>query len=155
MHEAAIAGAAFLLAVLWFDLMFDVQVRLSSGPALPEAVLLSIASYYRRVTTDARPMNRLISLVMLVTLGTAIGELVFDRGVRVFALLSLACVAGAIGLAATRTVPNAVTMGKGAGTHEERSRRARSIYRDHLICFAAMSAFCLLQLVDQLGVAGL
>ena len=27
MHTCAAAGAAFLLAVLWFDLMFDVQTR--------------------------------------------------------------------------------------------------------------------------------
>jgi hypothetical protein len=155
MHEAAIAGAAFLLAVLWFDLMFDVQVRLSCGPVLPEAALSSITSYYRRVTTDARPMNRLISLVMLVTLGAATAELIFMKGARALVIPSLVCVVAAIGLAAIRTVPNAVTMGKGIGTHEERSRRARGIYRDHLICFAAMTAFGFLQLVDQLGVAGL
>ena len=55
------AGAGFLLAVLWFDLMFDVQV-LGHGPhALPERVLASIAAYYGRVTTAARPMNRLVA----------------------------------------------------------------------------------------------
>ena len=51
------AGAGFLLAVLWFDLMHDVQVlRLPAGED-PSAALTSIARYYRRVTTDARPMN--------------------------------------------------------------------------------------------------
>ena len=48
------AGAGFLLAVLWFDLMFDVQVIGHRGAVLPEAVLASIAAYYARVTTRAR-----------------------------------------------------------------------------------------------------
>ena len=45
------AGAGFLLAVLWFDLMFDVQAARQPGGDLPEEVLASIAGYYRRVTT--------------------------------------------------------------------------------------------------------
>src|SRR5262245_13507890 len=63
------AGAGFLLAVLWFDLMFDVQVRGKPPGDLPEPALASIAGYYRRVTTEARPMNRLVAAAMLVTLG--------------------------------------------------------------------------------------
>src|SRR5437870_11989528 len=61
--------AGFLLAVLWFDLMFDVQVlgRGRGADPLPEEVLASIAAYYRRVTTQARPMNYLVGVVMLVT----------------------------------------------------------------------------------------
>lgn len=39
MHSFAAAGAAFLLAVLWFDLMFDVQVRRHQVGTLPPAVL--------------------------------------------------------------------------------------------------------------------
>jgi hypothetical protein len=40
------AGSGFLLAVLWFDLMFDVQVlrRRERGGEVPEEVLASIAS---------------------------------------------------------------------------------------------------------------
>jgi hypothetical protein len=47
----------FLLAVLWMDLMFDVQVLRfrDATRELPEDVLGSIAAYYRRVTTQARP----------------------------------------------------------------------------------------------------
>src|SRR5437762_2349871 len=62
------AGAGFLLAVLWFDLMYDVQVIGHREGSLPESVLESIGRYYRRVTTDARPMNRLVALSMLATL---------------------------------------------------------------------------------------
>src|SRR5216110_1970417 len=63
--------AGFLLAVLWFDLMFDVQVlgRRPVGEPLAEQVLASIAAYYRHVTTSARPMSYLVGLAMLVTMG--------------------------------------------------------------------------------------
>jgi len=60
-HTFAAAGAAFLLAVLWFDLMFDVQSRKHAGDRLPTEVLVSISAYYRRVTTEAYPMNRLVA----------------------------------------------------------------------------------------------
>ena len=64
------ACSGFLLAVLWMDLIFDAQVlghrrRIE----LPEPVLASIASYYRRATTTSRPMSYLIALVMVVLLG--------------------------------------------------------------------------------------
>ena len=68
MHTFAAAGAGFLLAVLWFDLMFDVQTRKHTGEVLPPEVLTSISAYYRRVTTEAYPMNRLVALVMLLRL---------------------------------------------------------------------------------------
>ena len=52
MQRVLAACGGFLLAVLWFDLMFDVQVlRHGSAAVLPEPVLASIAGYYRRVTT--------------------------------------------------------------------------------------------------------
>jgi hypothetical protein len=66
------AGAGFLLAVLWFDLMFDVQVLGHSERELPEPVLSSISAYYARVTTAARPMNRLIAVTMIATLAAII-----------------------------------------------------------------------------------
>jgi hypothetical protein len=42
--------------------MFDVQTRKHTGD-LPPEVLASISAYYRRVTTEAYPMNRLVALV--------------------------------------------------------------------------------------------
>ena len=75
MRALAGSGAGFLLAVLWFDLMFDVQTRRHPGTDLPAGVLTSIARYYARVTTAARPMNRLIALTMLTTIGALAAEL--------------------------------------------------------------------------------
>ncbi len=46
MHACAAAGAAFLTAVLWFDLMLDVQTRGHAGDTLPNETLASIAAYY-------------------------------------------------------------------------------------------------------------
>src|SRR5579864_6445207 len=76
MEKFAATGAGFLLAVLWFDLMFDVQVRKHTGPVLPATVLTSISAYYRRVTTEAFPMNRLVALVMVLTLASIVAEIV-------------------------------------------------------------------------------
>ncbi len=75
LNACAATGAGFLTAVLWFDLMFDVQTRKHRGDVLPSDVLASIGAYYRRVTTDATPMNRLISLVMLATLAALVAEI--------------------------------------------------------------------------------
>jgi len=73
MHTFAPAGG-FLLAVLWFDLMFHVQTRKHTGD--PPEVLASISAYYRRVTTEAYPMNRLVALVMVLTLAAICAEIV-------------------------------------------------------------------------------
>jgi hypothetical protein len=75
MHAFAAAGIGFLLAVLWFDLMFDVQTRRHAGDLLPGEVLASISAYYRRVTTEAYPMNRLVALVMALTLAAICAEI--------------------------------------------------------------------------------
>ncbi len=71
MKALASAGGGFLLAVLWFDLMFDVQAR-SYASDVPEAALASIAAYYARVTTAARPMNRLVAAAMALTIAAVI-----------------------------------------------------------------------------------
>jgi hypothetical protein len=143
----ASAGAGFLLAVLWFDLMFDVQGRGHHETELPDDVLASIAGYYARVTTAARPMNRLVALAMLVTLGALIAEL-FDDELPVWrAAASLALTFAAVALAAARTVPSAVRLGARHDDTVTQSRMARSILRDHLFCVAGIVAVLLLQLL--------
>ena len=113
LNACAATGAGFLTAVLWFDLMFDVQTRKHRSDVLPNDVLASIGAYYRRVTTDATPMNRLISLVMLATLSALVAEIAIGETPRLISWTSLAFAAGAIGLAAARTVRNAVRLGGG------------------------------------------
>jgi hypothetical protein len=150
MHACAAAGAAFLIAVLWFDLMFDVQTRKHTGDALPTEALASISAYYRRVTIEAWPMNRLIAVVMLLTLLAIVAEIVQNAGHWWIGWISLAAAASAIGLAVARTVPNAMRLGRAADPSEMQTRLARAIYRDHLYCLAAMTAVVGLQLSAQL-----
>ena len=145
MHAITAAGAAFLVAVLWFDLMFDVQTRKHTGAVLPAEVLASISSYYRRVTIEAWPMNRLIAAVMVVTLLTIVAETV--RSVDDWgSWISLAAAASAIGLARVRTIPNAARLGRAAVSLDEQTRLARAVYRDHLYCLSAMTVVLVLQL---------
>jgi hypothetical protein len=147
MTPVVAAGSGFLLAVLWFDLMFDVQAARSRNRELPETVLASTAAYYRRVTTAARPMNRLVAVVMAGTIAAIIVQLLRDDAPRWAASASLALTAGAISLAALHTVPSAVRLGARSDTLPGQSRLARSILRDHLLCITAVAAVLFVQLM--------
>jgi hypothetical protein len=148
MRPALAAAGGFLTAVLWFDLMFDVQAlrRAHRGGPLPEPVLASIAGYYRRVTTEASPMGRLVGAVMLAALGAAAWDLVTGTRPLAVRAASLALLLAPIALAAGRVVPNAVRLGARDDPPERQSALARSIARDHLACLASVSLFLLLQL---------
>ena len=145
MSAGAAAGGGFLFAVLWFDLMFDVQVTGHGSDALPEGVLASIAGYYARVTTAARPMSRLVAAVMAVTLALLVAEIAAGAHTAV-AAASLALAGTAIGLAAARVVPRAVRLGTRRDDAAAQSRLARSIFRDHCVCTTCIAAMLALQL---------
>jgi len=147
MEAFVAAGAGFLLAVLWFDLMHDVQVRGHEADAvLPEPVLASIAGYYARVTTAARPMNRLVALTMLATVAAVVVEIVegLDPAWLPWTTLALAVVP--IGLAGARTVPSAVRLGARRDDAATRSALARTIYGDHRLCLVCITVGLVLQL---------
>ena len=147
MDAAVAACAGFLLAVLWMDLMFDVQVRRHAGePGLPAPVRESIATYYRRVTTQAQPMGRLIALVMVVLLVALVVQLVREEVPVWIGVASLACAGSAIALAGARVVPRAVRLGSAVDPPTVQDRLARSIWRDHLACLAAIATLLALQL---------
>ena len=140
------AGAGFLLAVLWFDLMFDVQVLRHRHGDVPDEALASISAYYRRVTTAARPMNRLVAVVMLGTLVAIVVGLARGDAPRGTGWVSLALAGSAILLAATRTFPSARRLGARTDPPEEQHRLARSICRDHLLCLTAIVVLIAVQL---------
>ncbi|THD64140.1 MAG: hypothetical protein E7813_17150 [Bradyrhizobium sp.] len=142
----AAAGTSFLLAVLWFDLMFDVQTR-NAGGVLPADVLASISAYYRRVTTDAYPMNRLVALVMVVTLGAICAEIVQGATPWWIRWVSIALAGSGFVLTITRTVPNARRLGGARDAPELQSTLARAVYRDHLFSFGRMIVVLALQLI--------
>jgi hypothetical protein len=143
------AGAGFLLAVLWFDLMFDVQTLGHGSGELPRPVLDSIGGYYARVTTGARPMNRLIATVMLATLASIIVEIVNGKPSPWIAYVSLALAAFAVVLAGVRTVPRAVRLGGGRDSIADQSALARAILHQHVLCFASIIAVLALQLASS------
>ena len=155
MEAFVTVGAGFLLAVLWFDLMFDEQVRRST--AAPAAVQ-SIATYYRRVTTDAHPMNRLVAFAMIGT-GIAIGFEFAASDIAIWvpsASLGLALIP--MSVAAARTVPRAVALGAAVGQvpgaaptalpAEEHLAMARMILHEHLLCFGCITALIAVQLIS-------
>jgi hypothetical protein len=146
MQASVSAGAGFLLAVLWFDLMFDVQAAGHVGAVLPDPVLASIAGYYRRVTTEARPMNRLVAAAMAGTVASLIVELARATGPGWMRGSSVVLAAAPIGLAGARTVPNAVRLGTRADEPPQQSALARSILRDHLLCAVSIAALLAVQL---------
>ena len=141
------AASGFLLAVLWMDLIFDIQVRGSRAVELPEAVLASIAAYYRRATTTSRPMSRLIAAVMVILLAALGFNAV--RGHDPWWLTAVSAVLAAVPilLAGTVTVPRAVRLGARADRPPEQSRLARSVYRDHLVCLVLLSGFIAVRLI--------
>jgi hypothetical protein len=149
MHTYAAAGAAFLLAVLWFDLMFDVQTAGTAGRTLPPETLTSISSYYRRVTTAARPMNTIVSVVMLLTLVAIASEVIGKDHPAWIGVPSLLLATSAIALALLRTVRNAATLGRRQGSPQAQSDLARKVFYDHLYCLVAMTAVLTLQLASR------
>lgn len=149
MHTFAATGTGFLLAVLWFDLMFDVQTRTHAGASLPAEVLASISAYYRRVTTEAFPMNRLVAAVMLLTVGSIIGLIVEDRNPWWIGWGSLALSGSVMVPTLTRVVPNARRLGTALDSLEKQSVLACSIYRMHRTSFACMSTVLVLQWIAR------
>jgi hypothetical protein len=131
--------------------MFDVQVLRfpDASEPLPEAVLASIVGYYRRVTTEAYPMNRAVGVVMLLGLAGSAWQLRSTRR-RAFASVSLLLIAGAVALAAFRVVPNAMQLGTRADTLARQSELARAICTDHLWCLAAIVLFSCIQVLEGL-----
>lgn len=140
------ASGSFLLAVLWFDLMFDVQVLPYRGQStdLPEPVLAAIAAYYRRVTTSASPMGYLVAMIMFMQLAGIAVQIVSD-GVRALSLGAAGLGVAPMALGLARTFPNAVRLGRRSDTAAEQTVLARSICRDHFVCLAAILGFILLQ----------
>ena len=146
MAALPIACGGFLLAVLWFDLMFDVQVRRHREDDLPEPVLASIAAYYRRVTTDARPMSWAVAVVMAIGVLALLRQWLSGSAPVWASLGSLLLAAVPIALALGRVLPNAERLGSRRDPIAVQSALARSIWRDHLFCLAAIAGFLALQL---------
>ena len=142
----AFVCAGFLLAVVWFDLMFDVQALRHRDGDVPEAVLASIASYYRRVTTEARPMNFLVAFAMLGTIAAIVVEVARDVDPAWVGWVSLALIAPPVVLARVRTVPSAVRLGTRRDPLPRQAELARMVGRDHVVCIISLAVLLGVQL---------
>ena len=147
MHAGITAALGFLAAVLWFDLMFDVQVVAHRrDPMVPAETVGSIANYYRRVTTDASPMGRLVAVVMITLLGLLGWQATAGGTAGWASIVSLAGAGAAIVLAIGRVVPNAARLGARTDTDEVQSSLARSIFRDHVVFLVLIVTVLVVQL---------
>jgi hypothetical protein len=113
---------------------------------LPPEVLASISAYYRRVTTEAYPMNRLVALVMVLTLVAIVAQIVEATDPWWIGWGSLALAGSGFVPTLARTVPNARRLGSAKDSPDTQSTLARSVCRDHLFSFARMSLVLGLQL---------
>ena len=148
MIQIITAAAGFLLAVLWFDLMFDVQTLAHRHAAeVPDAVLASIAAYYHRVTTTATPMGRLVAVVMLALMASLITRAVRHDAPVWASAASFAAASLGIGLAMARTFPAARRLGTRTDALAAQSTLARNILREHIVCFASMATLLTVQFV--------
>lgn len=148
MTAAITAATGFLIAVLWFDLMFDVQVVAHRGePEVPDTVLESISAYYRRVTTDASPMGKLIALVMVVLLALLVWQAIDSDTLTWVSVVSLIGAGASIVLAQVRVVPNARRLGARTDPADIQTRLARSLFVDHLAFLDLMVLVLVVQLV--------
>jgi hypothetical protein len=136
--QVLIAGGGFLSAVLWFDLMFDVQAL---GGTPSAAAIASIMAYYRRVTTEAAPMGHLVAAVMATTLVAGVLDLTRAESRRAVRAAALLLAAAPITLALFRVVPNAAALGLASAAGPEQIALARSILRDHVLCLVSILGF--------------
>jgi hypothetical protein len=124
-----------------------VQTRKHAGNPLPTEVLSSISAYYRRVTTEAYPMNRLVALVMVLTLVAIVAQIIEAADPWWIGWGSLALAGSGLVLTLRRTVPNARRLGSATDSPDIQSTLARSVCRDHLFSFVRTSLVLGLQLI--------
>jgi hypothetical protein len=92
-------------------------------------------------------MNRLVALVMLLTLAVIVIEIISGEYAWWIGWGSLLLAGSGFVPTMMRTVPNARRLGAATGTAEEQTRLARAVCRDHIFSFARMSLVLVLQLV--------
>jgi hypothetical protein len=100
----------------------------------------------KSVTCHLPNPNRLVAAVMVITLGALGGEVVRSDLPVWRASLSLVLTLGAVGLAAGRSVRNAVRLARQTDDAAHQSRLAHMILRDHIVCIGAIGAVLVLQL---------
>jgi formate hydrogenlyase subunit 3/multisubunit Na+/H+ antiporter MnhD subunit len=83
-------------------------------------------------------MGTLVGVVMAVLLITLVVQAATAEAAVWVSAVSIAAAAAAIGLAMARVFPRAGRLGERSQPQAEQSEIARSIFRDHVLCLAAM-----------------
>ena len=94
-------------------------------------------------------MNRLVALVMLLTLAAICVEIVQAVNPWWIGWVSLALAGSGFVPTMMRTVPNAKRLGRAEDSPPQQSVLARAVYRDHLFSFARMIGVLGLQLIAK------
>lgn len=144
----ALMGGGFLLAVLWFDLKFDILAleAMRSGGAVSEEALAVIRTYYKQATTSEMTGFPLIISMMVIAIAGAALQL-RDQGLALWLrILGVALVLPPVALAGIRVVPNARKLAEGGLSLAEQSDLSILILQDHLYCITSIFGFLLLQL---------
>ena len=143
-------GSGFLLAVLWVNLMFDVQVWPHWGnKTLPEEVLSSIATYYARVSIEASPMGYLVGLVMLMTLAVSVRNVFVGLQPRWVRIATFVLLIGPVVAALTVIFPGAQKLASRTDTLNVQSELANALFTAHAVCFAAIFLVLILQFTPR------
>ena len=151
-NTAACSSQTFLCAVLWFDLMFDVQVFPYLKKKLPKSALDSICEYYKRVTIDASPMGKFVGIVMLFVVVSHILEFLENEGICFYlSILSFCCSFYGMLLASIRTLPYAMRLGRGKEDVEVLNTLAFQVFYDH----ASSLCFMCIAVIIQLYIAAI
>lgn len=86
-------------------------------------------------------MGAVIAAAMAVLLIGLGAEAVFGDSPGWLIAASAILAGGPILLAALRTVPTAVRLGRREGSPADQTRLARAVLRDHIVCAVGMAAF--------------
>ena len=138
----------FLLAVLWFDLMFDTAALPFAwrGQDVSMQAVDVIAAYYRRAVIASFPMNLLVAVMMLGALACALWRLAFDVETPLWVrAVCVVLVGAAVVVALLKTVPEARRLGQQNDPLPVQATLAVSILKAHIAFFAMMLSFVILQ----------
>lgn len=149
----AITGG-FILAVLWFDLKFDLLAypHMMYGVELAGQDLATIKSYYLQVLSMERAGFPLITIMMLACIIATLFESIRGRHISPWRRIAAPLlVIPPILLAGIRVVPTAGTLAQSTASHADQVTLSVAILQDHLFCFVSISCFLLLQVTRRQG----
>ncbi len=145
-HVIVAIGAAILLTVVWWDMVFDSQVLRHPTGTLPSDVLATTSSYYRRCTIEGAPMMYLPLVMMVVVLAAIAWELWKAAVTPWVGWLSLALAVWGVVSVAFMAVPRAQRIGRAQDSPDVLSGLARTVFRLHASAAACWIVVIVLQL---------